>query len=243
VNIARGFTLVELMVSLALLSMIVLVGASAFGLFAQRWDGRLGTFDMAMRNAQNRMLVQDVLDSLVPYVAFDREGRPIIYFEGNRNGFVGVSSKSIFSYGDFAVVRFSVRQKADLQFDVLYEEWPMDRDILVTIEQPLVFSPPITLFSDVRDPVFRYFGWADVSDRSEEELVRLPPRWTDQYDGVLALFSPLKADLSFVTDAGKYRIAASLTTAKPGLLSRYKVRPNRPVEPGVTPVVIEDCGC
>ena len=242
-NSSRGFTLIELLVSMSLLSMIVLVGASAFGLFAQRWEGRLGTFDATMRNVQNRMLVQDVLESLVPYVAYDRAGRPIIYFEGNRNGFVGVSSKSIFSFGDFAVVRFSVRQNADLRYDVLYEEWPMDRDLLVSIEQPLVFTPPITLFSNVSDPVFRYFGWPDIVDRNAEEFVRVPPRWSEQYDAVLAVFAPLKADLSFSTDTGEYRIAATLTEAKSGLLGRYAIRSNRPIIQGLMPEIEEDCGC
>ena len=242
-NKSRGFTLIELLVSMSLLSMVVLVGASAFGLFAQRWDGRLGSFDTTMRNAQNRMLVQDVLESLVPYVAYDRAGRPIIYFEGNRNGFVGVSSKSIFSYGDFAVVRFSVRQNRDLRYDVLYEEWPMDRDLLVSLEQPLAFSPPITLFSDVSDPVFRYFGWPDIAETVAEEFVIVPPRWSEQYDAVVAVFAPLKADLSFVTDTGEYRIAATLTETKSGLLGRYTIRPNQRAKQGLTPVVEEDCGC
>ena len=95
-NKGHGFTLIELLITMALLSMIILIGSSAFGLFAQRWDGRLGQFDSTMRSAQNIMLVQDVLTSLIPYVAYNRDGKPVIYFEGNRNGFVAVSSRSIF---------------------------------------------------------------------------------------------------------------------------------------------------
>ena len=77
---AQGFTLVELLITMALLSMIILIGSSAFGLFGQRWDGRLGQFDNTMRNTQNIMLVQDVLGSLIPYVAYNHNGKPIIYF-------------------------------------------------------------------------------------------------------------------------------------------------------------------
>ena len=125
-----GFTLVELLISMALLSMIVLVGASAFGLFSQRWDGQLGDFNADVVNTRNRMLVQEVLDHLVPYVALDTKGRPVMYFEGNRNGFVAVSSRSLFSSDTVAVVRFSVRQNTDLTYDVIYEEWPMRSDVL-----------------------------------------------------------------------------------------------------------------
>ena len=166
----QGFTLVELLITMALLSMIILIGSSAFGMFGQRWDGRLGQFDATMRSTQNIMLVQDVLSSLMPYVAYNRDGKPIIYFEGNRNGFVAVSSKSIFSDNDFAVVRFSVRQNVELDYDVLYEESPMVDDVLVSLNQPLEFSRPMVLFESVSDPLFQYYGWAIAGERNSESL-------------------------------------------------------------------------
>ena len=110
----QGFTLVELLVTMSLLSMIILIGSSAFSMFSQRWDGQLGNFDKSARDARNVMLVQNILDSLVPYVTDDTDGGPIIYFEGNRNGFVSVSSQSIQSPEDYAVIRFSVKQDIDL---------------------------------------------------------------------------------------------------------------------------------
>lgn len=222
-NKNRGFTLIELLVSMSLLSMIVLLGASAFSLFGDRWNGRLGNFDSTMRNAQNIMLVQDVLNSLIPYVVYDDKGKPIIYFEGNRNGFVAVSSKSIYSHGDFAVVRFSVVQNPNLTFNVLYEEWPMGIDMLVSISQPLNFSPPLVLFENVKEPTFRYFGWGDFMERSSDIDVR-PAYWADSYNGVKALFAPLRAKFTFTTDRGVYRIFSTLTSQKKGLLSRYKIR-------------------
>jgi prepilin-type N-terminal cleavage/methylation domain-containing protein len=79
VNKVKGFTLVEVLITMALLSMIILIGASAFGLFAKRWDGQLGKFDATMQNARNVMLVQEVLDSLVPYMAYDTRGKPKVY--------------------------------------------------------------------------------------------------------------------------------------------------------------------
>ena len=119
----HGFTLVEILVAMVLLSMIVLIGSSAYGIFAQRWDGQLGKFDVAMQNTRDLMLVQEVLDSLMPYVVYREDETPVVYFEGNRNGFVAVSSRSVFSGQLPAVVRFSVVQNEDLRFDVRYEEW------------------------------------------------------------------------------------------------------------------------
>ena len=219
----QGFTLIELLVSMSLLSMIILVGASAFGLFGQRWEGQLGNFDMTMRNVQHKLLVQDVLDSLVPYVAYDEQGKPVIYFEGNRNGFVAVSSKSIYSYGDFSVVRFSVKQNVDLTFDVLYEEWPMDNTLLIHTGVPLAFAEPLILFKSVTDPVFEYYGWPDLNARGKDDGPAVPPHWASEYDGVLASFAPLKAKLRFKNSSGDLIISSTLAGQSKGLLGRYQV--------------------
>jgi prepilin-type N-terminal cleavage/methylation domain-containing protein len=233
----QGFTLVELLITMALLSMIILIGSSAFGMFGQRWDGRLGQFDATMRNTQNIMLVQEVLGSLTPYVAYNQNGKPVIYFEGNRNGFVAVSSKSIYSDGHFSVVRFSVRQTEDLQYDVLYEEAPMDDDILVSINQPLEFSRPMVLFESVNDPLFQYYGWADVRQRDSEDTSELiPPQWLDRYNALDALFAPLKASLNFTNSAGPHQISSRVATQSSGLISRYKSNPqNRNAPVGEAP--------
>lgn len=243
-NKGHGFTLIELLITMALLSMIILIGSSAFGLFAQRWDGRLGQFDSTMRSAQNIMLVQDVLSSLIPYVAYNREGKPIIYFEGNRNGFVAVSSRSIYSDSDFAVVRFSVRQNSDFDYDVLYEESPMVDDILVSLNQSLEFSRPMVLFESVRDPLFQYYGWANVDERDAENRDEIsPPQWLNDYNGLEAMFAPVKASLAFADSDGPYQISSTLTSEPPGLLSRYKRNPQDISTPDVDASDPDDCDC
>ena len=240
----RGFTLIELLITMALLSMIILIGSSAFGMFGQRWDGRLGQFDATMRSTQNIMLVQDVLSSLMPYVAYNDNGKPVIYFEGNRNGFVAVSSKSIYSDKNFAVVRFSVRQIDDLHYDVLYEEAPMDDDILVSINQPLAFTRPMVLFESVYDPLFQYYGWADVQQRETENASDVvPPKWLDRYNALDALFAPLKASLQFTNSSGAYRMSSTVASQSSGLLSRYRSNPQNRNAPAGDPAQDDFCDC
>ncbi len=220
----QGFTLVELLVTMSLLSMIILIGSSAFSMFSQRWDGQLGNFDKSARAARNVMLVQNILDSLVPYVTDDTDGGPIIYFEGNRNGFVSVSSQSIQSPEDYAVIRFSVKQNIDLTFDVVYEEWPMKEELLLEIGHPLAFSSPMVLFESVQNPIFEYYGTPTVSERlADDGLAEAPHRWSAAYDGVEAMFAPIKAKLSFDIGSNQYELLANVATQPDGLLSRYQV--------------------
>ena len=243
-NNVKGFTLVELLVTMSLLSMIILIGSSAFKVFSNSWDGHIGRFDLTLKNARNLVLVQDVLDSLVPYVAYDKSGKPIIYFEGNRNGFVAVSSKSIFTPHSYAVVRFSVRQNPDSKYDVLYEEWPMKNAVLDTIGEPLNFSQPLVLFESVSDPKFKYFGWGNITDRNNlGEFGSAPGDWLDNFNGVEALFLPIKTSLSFETRSGNYQIFSSLAREVPGLLSRYKVISSKATDPSLPVEADEDCFC
>lgn len=242
---SKGFTLIELLVSMSLLSMTILVGSSAFGLLSQRWDGRLGHFDDTMHNAQSMILVHDVLNSLVPYVVYDNYGRPTIYFEGNRNGFVGVSSKSIYAHGNFAVVRFSVSQNLDLTYDVLYEEWPMDDALLHSINQTLDFRAPLVLFASINDPIFSYNGIPerDTQTSSFDEFKVSKPQWFDAFNSIDGLPAPLKTSLQFSSPAGEFSMLSIMSEEVPGILSRYKTNPSMRLIPSNNGGANEDCDC
>jgi len=236
----RGFTLVEMLITMVLLSSVVLIGSSAFGFFAQRWDGQLGKFDSTMQNVRDLLLVHEVLDSLVPYVAYDKGEVPVIYFEGNRNGFIGVSSRSVLEGDGFSVVRFSIAQNSDFSFDVLYEEWPMKDDILRSAQQEIPFSLPLRLFNSVDSPKFEYFGWASSEEKYGVEGI-MPAgeaKWLADYNALNKSFPPLKARLVFEKNGQVHVISAVLAAAKAGLVSRYsgsrgRLRNERgePVEP------------
>ena len=55
----KGFTLVEMLVSMVLLSMVLLIASSAYSMFSERWNGRLGHFNQSVAQAKNLILVQD----------------------------------------------------------------------------------------------------------------------------------------------------------------------------------------
>lgn len=224
-----GFTLIELLVTMTILTMIIVIGSSAFSLFAQRWSGEVGSFNSKISDARNLMLIQDVLDSLIPWVAYDEFGKPFMYFEGNRNGFVAVSSRSLYSFGDYSVVRLSVVERRDMTFDVLYEEWPMSDDLLFSTSQKISFFSPILLYRSVSNPTFEYLGWANAEDRASiGDLAKLPsPQWLKSYNGIYALFPPQRAKLSFEKEGESFMVSSTLNSPNPGLLSRYKPQPFR----------------
>ena len=222
-NKSAGFTLIEMLVTMSILAMVVLAGSSAFGFFAQRWDGSLGHFDRSMTNSKNLMLVQEVLDNLVPYMAYDSKNQPSVYFEGNRNGFVAVSSRSLYRQNRMAVVRFSVKQNADLTFKVLFEEWPMDDAVLIYAKTAVPFLPPLVLFNSVSSADFQYFGWTDRLSKIGNGGDQLPqaPSWHKALNAVASTVAPVKVRLKFNYEENPYVLMSSLAEQPPNLLIKY----------------------
>jgi prepilin-type N-terminal cleavage/methylation domain-containing protein len=220
---AAGFTLIEMLITMSILSMVVLAGSSAFGFFSQQWDGSLGKFDQSMSNSRNIMLVQEILDNLIPYMAYDSKDQPSIYFEGNRNGFVAVSGRSLFKQERLAVVRFSVRQNTDLTFDVLYEEWPMEDEVLVSANTDLPFYPPLVLFRSVTEAEFGYFGWSDILSKKGNggDQFPQPPAWYPSLNAVASSVAPIKARLRFKFKDNPYELLSVLAEQPSNLITRY----------------------
>ena len=54
-------------------------------------------------------------------------------------------------------------------------------------------------------------------------LAEAPHRWSAAYDGVEAMFAPIKARLSFDIGSNQYELLANVATQPDGLLSRYQV--------------------
>lgn len=231
---SKGFTLVEILVATVILSAVVLIGGSAFALFAERWDGRLGRFDQQLHEAKIRWLVDDVLANITPYLVLNPQGEPRLYFEGNRNGFVAVSMRSLRDPAVPAVVRFSAVQRDDFLYDLLYEEWPMQDRLLLQSNAAIPFEPAITLYSALTDVKFSYFGIPErpVNQRqviSDIELSVTPdPEWLSEYNSLELKQQPLKVAFSWqakAQESAREQIV-TLLAPTPGQLSRMS-------EPGI----------
>lgn len=244
----KGFTLIEMLVTMVLLSSIVLIGSSAFSLFAKRWDGQLGKFDQTAQKVRDLMLVHEVLDTMIPYIVSGSDNRPGIFFEGNRNGFVGVSTKSIFDKQYQSVIRLSVAQRSDFTFDVVYEENPMVADVLRSTQESLQFAESLILFEGVDAPIFEYFGWRSVEDKFGVEGLLSPklPQWLPSYNAMNLPFLPEKVRFLFEVEGAHYELRANLAPGVPGLVSRYsgsRLRQRDDEGNSIKPRPEDDCYC
>ena len=193
---AVGFSLVELLVSMVLLSIIVLLSSYSYAQFSRYWDGRLGNFDVAFSQLRDSWLLEDILYSIQPYVVKNDKNIPRFYFEGNVNGFVAVSNKSISAVAVASVIRISLVPKNDQTFELLYEEAPMSRSALTRLTSRPNFSTPRVLFDQLINPEFSYFGRAPRSPTNDSGI-EMPNVWNQVYNSAATSQHPQKIRLSW----------------------------------------------
>jgi len=221
----KGFTLVEMLVSMVLLSMVLLIASNAYSLFSDRWNGRLGHFNQSVVQAKQLILVQEALKSIVSYVVNNDKEQAKFYFEGNRNGFVAVTLRSLFSPESAAVMRLQVTQNADFTYALSYQESAMTEELLINTKQSLSFSEPIVLFDNLKEVKFQYFGWPTTQSKywTIDSAIAQPepPTWFNEYNSLAINLQPEQIKVTFTTEQGDFSLQAKLTNSVPGVLNSY----------------------
>lgn len=221
----KGFTLVEMLVSMVLLSMVLLIATKAYSLFSDRWNGRLGHFNKTVVQAKQLILVQESLKSIVSYVVTNEKEQAKFYFEGNRNGFVAVTLRSIFSPNSAAVIRMQVTQNKDFSYQLSYQESAMTNQLLLDARQSLNFSKSIVLFDNLTNISFQYFGWPSLQSKywTIDSIAPKPepPAWFDEYNSLALNLQPERIKIAFTTEHGDYSLQTKLTNSVPGVLTSY----------------------
>lgn len=218
----KGFSLIEVLVAMTILSFITLIASQAFSFFVQKWDGRLGQFDTSFMDVRSALLVDATLQEIVPYVTLNNQGEAKMYFEGNRNGFVAVTQRSIQYPNYSAVIRVSIDEKSDQTFDLTYEEWPMLDRVLITSGNKLEFSAPIILFSGLTDINFEYYGVLKRDSNQNrgnifEDSTFLT--WQEEYSGFITNVHPEKIRLKLDFPNGELNTYIHLIQPTGGLTS------------------------
>ena len=196
----QGFSLIELLISMVLLSVIVFLSSFAYAQFSRYWDGRLGSFDQVFSVLRNGWLLEDILSHVHPYVVKNNAGIPRFYFEGNINGFVAVSKESLSRIDTTSVIRISLTQNNDGSFNLWYEEAPMSQAALVQLTQRPNFSEPVALLQSLEDAEFSYFGPEAPTNDAPDIDVRQRDIWTSDYNSAVTLRHPRKVAIRWSND-------------------------------------------
>lgn len=208
-RLLKGFSLLEMLVAVTVLSMVIGLATYAYAMFIRQWDGHLGRFDEAQAQYQRLEWLAAALQDTLPYVVRDDDGTPGFYFLGRDEGLTLVTMSPIFSIGEPALIRVFREPEQDGAWRLVYEEAPFVGDLLVRANQRLEFRHRLVIARGLPQPVFRYFGWTDLQARlMAGELPTSVQSWFDEYDGLARRFHPEKIELRLGRDAAVFDVPA-----------------------------------
>ncbi|MDG1750744.1 MAG: prepilin-type N-terminal cleavage/methylation domain-containing protein [Thalassotalea sp.] len=195
VKYPKGFSLIELLVALAIMSMTLLISSLGYSFFMDRWQKSLGIFDQSANTAKKLLLTKHSILGIYPYILRDKNHVASIYFEGNEDGFIGITTRSFFYRDTPSVVRFSLMQQEDFTYQLHYEEEPIAKNPITIIKQNINFKRRVVLLDGILDVKFHYYGHKNLSSKvagSENKV------WWQSFNGFNRKILPDAIRLSFV---------------------------------------------
>ncbi|WP_448552118.1 pilus assembly FimT family protein [Thalassotalea montiporae] len=200
-----GFTLIEMMISMTILSMVMLLGTWSFSLFIDRWDGRLGYFSKHASQAKDLILLNEIVSGISPFV-YRKNGQPSYYFELVDNQITGVTQNPIFHNNEFALFKLSVERSASGLFYLLYKEAKIQNLYQANTD---IYDYEKVLINDTARIDLNVLAWDNFQQKitAEDPLIsdsNLVPQWRSGYDSSLSNLMPIK--VSIATQEGNVTI-------------------------------------
>jgi prepilin-type N-terminal cleavage/methylation domain-containing protein len=190
-RLSSGFTLVELLISMTILSMIMLLGSWSFSLFTSNWEGRLGHFSKNVSQTKDYILMNDIISSIIPYV-YRVNNNPRYYFKSTATELYGVTQSSIYHPKYPVAFKFTVEPFDDGSKYLLYQEAVLG---VITQGQPIKYTHEKILIAKANDIQFKVYGWKSIEQKinSEDPLTNsgVRPKWRSSYDSEKSNYMPL----------------------------------------------------
>lgn len=205
----KGFTLVELLITISIMAMVIGTATYGFSLFANRWGSGKQVFRESVSALQRVELLNDSLMAAVPWIVRDDRGQPGFYFLGREEGLTLITDSPIFSAGGLAVIRVFREAEAGGQWRLVYEEAPIENVPLREASQTLPFKHRLVVARGVGVIRFRFFGWRSAQARAfaeEEGVGEGSPEWSEEFDGLTRKQHPLRIGIRLGTDEVVYDI-------------------------------------
>jgi prepilin-type N-terminal cleavage/methylation domain-containing protein len=179
---AKGFTLIEVLLAMILLSIVMYIGSLSFSIFSERWRKDMGGFNTDVSNARKLLLLRQLLHGTANYLVRDKDNHTVYFFYGDAQQLTFITNKPVFQTEAQALVRLNVRTLENGQQQLVYSESSFITTPLFSVT-PLPQPEQTLILLQSENIRFNYFGWDSFAARSrfieysEGEL-----QWQTQYD-------------------------------------------------------------
>jgi len=180
----KGFTLIELMIAISILSLLLFTGAYSYSLMSERWNKELGQFSTSAKVAKNLDLLQRLLTGVSPFVVVDNKRKPSFFFIGASDSLLAVSNTGLFSNNYPEIFRLTSLEKENGLIDLIYQSESTENVLLTGTAQSIDFAKEIILFSDLDSVSFSYFGWENIFVKNSRSETGFKQKWQNSYSGI-----------------------------------------------------------
>lgn len=183
----KGFTLVELMITVTILSSLLLLASFTYQQLAQRWQTDLDGFSEHQVFGRHLNIFYSTLQSIQPYIVRKNEDESNdvgFVFEGNENRLLSVSKFGLMQQKYPEIFRLIVEKNENDKFRLIYQARSTQGILLKYAEQEILFEYEIELFDDFDEIKFNYFGWDSIVQKSESKKDNINGTWRNKYSGL-----------------------------------------------------------
>ena len=204
----QGFTLVETLIAMVILMSLIFTANYTYSFYTRYWSGKLGQFDQSLFTARGLLQLKQAVESAIPYVVRGEGDDVGFYFLGRDEGFTLVSASPIFGSTEHSssVIRV-FREQENGHYQVVYEEAPLSRELLVDLEQELTFTNRLVLFKTEQPISFDYYGWPNRNARYSQTTDANKRLWRAIYDGAKTDIQPLAIRMHIGEQSAIFRLS------------------------------------
>jgi prepilin-type N-terminal cleavage/methylation domain-containing protein len=186
---AKGFTLIEVLISTMVLGVIIYLGTLSYSMFLNIWGERRLSDTKAFDKYRSHMLLRSSLESVYDYYVTDRAnerlGLHYPFFKGEKDAMEFVTLSSVFKKGFPAVARLRITKDDDTAAGsqrLVYEETPLDSVYIKYNDFQTKFADSMVLDNHVKGLGIRYFGPWTIWQPQENRYVT-SYKWHDTFHG------------------------------------------------------------
>ncbi len=196
----QGFTLIEVLVALTLLTSVVVLAYMAQNLFFEKWQSIHEAGSRAVASYRRQTLLRYAAESIWEYYVTDPTSqlnqRYYPYFHGKTDEVRFVTLSSVFFKGHAAAARLWLRHAAD-SGELVYEEADLRTQYIRFDTDTPQYGRQWVISRDVRHVRIRYYGRDRIEWNPQSESFVIVKGWFDEYHGRDKMTTPEIIELRY----------------------------------------------
>lgn len=163
-----GFTLVELLIALAISMMVIFIGSLAYRTYSVYWEKELGRFNQEFALLKGVSNVHSIIRNIKPIVFKASGSGGYVYFEGGDSIIRSITSEAI-THDNPAAFEMRVVTGNGGRSSLEYREYSISTRPIITEDDIGMYSDAVVLLAGLEDIRFEYYGWASYGDFAASE--------------------------------------------------------------------------